>query len=250
MESAHEERLMNIDQHPSTEIKLRREILLLRIEALTEFPLMILSIVMIPLLVGPFFWDMSAKSEQVFLALNAFIWALFAVDMVVKVLVSTKKIRYVRSHWLEILAVLVPWFRPLRVVRVIIFAVRSYRGLTRIGKPDFLLIYAIALVVVSATLVTTLEQHQSSPLATFDNSLWWAIVTITTVGYGDMVPVTNAGRAIAFVVMLGGIGIFGAITANLASMFSRSDSLDTDLLVELKAEIQSLRQEVASINRA
>ena len=75
-------------------------------------------------------------------------------------------------------------------------------------------------------------------------------MTITTVGYGDMVPVTNAGRAIAFVVMLGGIGIFGAITANLASMFSRSDSLDTDLLVELKAEIQSLRQEVASINRA
>ena len=70
MESAHEERLMNIDQHPSTEIKLRREILLLRIEALTEFPLMILSIVMIPLLVGPFFWDMSAKSEQVFLALD------------------------------------------------------------------------------------------------------------------------------------------------------------------------------------
>ena len=61
---------MNIDQHPSTEIKLRREILLLRIEALTEFPLMILSIVMIPLRVGPFFWDMSAKSEQVFLALD------------------------------------------------------------------------------------------------------------------------------------------------------------------------------------
>ncbi len=143
---------------------------------------------------------------------------------------------------------IIPWFRPLRLVRLLVFALKSYKGITRVGKPDFLLVYAVGLVMISSTLVTTLEQGHNTPLASFSESLWWSTVTITTVGYGDMVPTTQIGRIVAVILMLGGIGIFGAITANLASWFSNSDNPNTELIAELTEEIQELKLAMKGFN--
>ena len=189
-------------------IQIKNDELLDKIEKITEIPLMVLSLFMIPLLIGPFLWDMSEKEENVFLLLDIIIWLAFAIDMIVKVIISTNKIGYLKSHWLEVIAVIIPWFRPLRLVRLLVFALKSYKGITRVGKPDFLLVYAVGLVMISSTLVTTLEQGHNTPLASFSESLWWSTVTITTVGYGDMVPTTQIGRIVAVILMLGGIGIF------------------------------------------
>ena len=222
----------------------RRDVLLKKLERATEIPLMLLSLLMIPLLVGPFLWHMSDGEETTFFIIDIFIWLLFAVDMGVKVTISTNRVGYLKSHWLELIAVVVPWFRPLRVVRLIAFAVKGYKGITRAGKPDFLLVYAVGLVMIASTLVTTFEQGQSSVLESYSESLWWSIVTITTVGYGDMVPASQIGRIVAVFLMLGGIGIFGAITANLASMFSTSEDPNTELIEDLAREIKELRSEI------
>jgi len=220
-----------------------RDKLLERLENITEIPLMLLSLIMIPLLVGPFLWDMTEKEENLFFILDVLIWLIFAIDMFAKLAISTSKVSYLKSHWLEVVAVVIPWFRPLRIVRLIAFALKSYKGITRAGKPDFLLVYAVGLVMISATLVTTLEQGRSTPLESFSESLWWSLVTITTVGYGDMVPTSQAGRIVAVILMLGGIGIFGAITANLASWFSTSENPNTELISDLTEEIRELKNE-------
>ena len=68
----------------------RREALLARIDRLTELPLLVLAFVMIPLLLGPILWDLSSTEEATFLALEAFIWAIFAVDLGVKVVIAPK----------------------------------------------------------------------------------------------------------------------------------------------------------------
>ena len=81
----------------------------------------------------------------------------------------------------------------------------------------------------------------------FADALWWAVVTITTVGYGDMVPVSLAGRAVAFILMLGGIAFFSGVTANLASLLVKSHDTEKKAVSQLVKEVEGLRQEIAKM---
>ena len=230
------------------ELRNSRELLLDKIERITEIPLMILSLVMIPLLLGPVLWDMAENEERFFFLADILIWTLFAVDMLVKIVLSTNRINYLKVNWFELIVVGLPWFRPFRIVRLIAFAAKSYKGTTRAGKPDFLLVYAVALIVVGATIVTTFEQGYGSSLESFSQALWWSLVTTTTIGYayGDTLPMSIAGRGMAVILMLGGLGIFGAITANLAAVFSNAGDPNTKALAEIQQELRELQSEISS----
>ena len=230
------------------ELRNSRELLLDKIERITEIPLMILSLVMIPLLLGPVLWDMAENEERFFFLADILIWTLFAVDMLVKIVLSTNRINYLKVNWFELIVVGLPWFRPFRIVRLIAFAAKSYKGTTRAGKPDFLLVYAVGLIVVGATIVTTFEQGYGSSRESFSQSLWWSLVTTTTIGYayGDTLPMSIAGRGMAVILMLGGLGIFGAITANLAAVFSNAGDPNTKALAEIQQELRKLQSEISS----
>ena len=223
-----------------------REAMLLRIERLTELPLLLLSFVMIPVLLGPMLWELSETEDVVFHTLNAYIWALFAVDLAAKLAVAPNRFAYARRHWLEVLVVLVPFIRPLRLIRLFIFGSRAFSRSRRLVHVDFLLVYAIGLVIVSATIVTSVEQGHDS-IVSFPDALWWSVVTVTTVGYGDMSPVTVAGRAIAVVLMLGGIGLFGGLTANLASAIVRSENDVENDVKSVLAELRALRGQIGGL---
>jgi len=225
-----------------------REALLHRIERITELPLLILAFVMIPLLVGPFLWHLKPEEEAVFTALDTFIWAIFAIDLVIKFVVAPHRFGYLKRHWLEVLVVVVPFFRPLRLVRVLLFGSRAWVGTKRLVNIDFLLVYGIGLVIIAATVVASVEGGENASIHSFADALWWAVVTITTVGYGDMVPVTTAGRAVAFVLMLGGIAFFSGVTANLASFLVKGGAeSDKKVMVKLTNEVEGLRQEIAKL---
>ena len=223
-----------------------REAELDRLVRITEIPLILLSFAMIPLLIGPLLWEMSETQEIVFLALDGIIWLVFAVDLAVKFTVAPRKLAFLRSHWATVLIVLLPFARPLRLVRLVLFAARMARGIGRLMNMDFLLVYAVGLIIISATVATSAEQGQGT-IETFPDALWWSIVTATTVGYGDISPVTPLGRAVAVVLMLGGIGLFGALTANLASVLVRSEDTVEKNVSELLAEV---REVSAQLNAA
>lgn len=207
---------------------------------------------MIPLIVGPFLWDLTTGEIALFSTLNFLIWVAFAVDFGIKLVVSPRPDRYIRAHWLDALIVAVPFFRPLRIVRLILYGSRAFRGTRRLTENDFILSYGFGAVVIATTLVTTFERNQNSELSDFPEALWWAVVTVTTVGYGDITPVTLGGRIVAGILMVIGIGLFSAITANVASRFVARDTTDEikeevadiNLLVE---EIRALRAEVRTL---
>ena len=223
-----------------------REAMLLRVERLTELPLLLLSFAMIPLLLGPLMWELSDYDETLFFTLDVFIWALFTADLLVKLAVAPNGFVYARRHWLEVLIVLIPFFRPLRILRLFLFGARAFGGARRLVNVDFLLVYAIGMVIVAATVVTSVE-HGHDSITTFPDALWWSFVTVTTVGYGDLSPVTPMGRAVAVVLMLVGIGLFGGLTANLASAIMKSEENVEENIETLLEEVRALRAQVGGL---
>ena len=150
-------------------------------------------------------------------------WLAFVVDLLFNVAKAENKIVYLKSHPLEILAVALPMFRPLRLLRFIsvgslilarINIARSIGITLKVAVVSFFLTY------MAAVQITVVERVQESGnIKTFGDGLWWAITTVTTVGYGDRFPVTTEGRVLAFGLMIVGISLIGVITATVAAWF-------------------------------
>jgi voltage-gated potassium channel len=108
------------------------------------------------------------------------------------------------------------------------------------------LVAALFVLVVASVLVLQFEGRSSDAnIRTGGDALWWAVVTITTVGYGDSYPVTTLGRITAFLVMLAGVGIIGALASILASVLVPAPSDDDGAAPG--AELEAIRSELAGI---
>ena len=101
---------------------------------------------------------------------------------------------------------------------------------------------AVLLVYVASLAILETERLQpGSKITTFGDAIWWAVTTVTTVGYGDLSPVTGVGRVIAVLLMVGGISLVGVITATLASwIIQRVAEEDSASQAATAAEIQAL----------
>ena len=102
---------------------------------------------------------------------------------------------------------------------------------------------ALLLIVVSSIAILNVENDPASNIRTAEDAVWWACTTITTVGYGDKFPVTSEGRAIAVVLMVVGVGLFGTFSGFVAAWFlapAKAEQGKSEL-AELRAEIEGLR---------
>lgn len=119
------------------------------------------------------------------------------------------------------LLVLVPVFRPLRVLRVLSALRLVQRVMTRrlVGRTSvYVAATALICILLGAVAILDVERgHPDANITSFGDAIWWAVVTSATVGYGDFYPVTVAGRLIAVALMIVGIALLGAITAGVAS---------------------------------
>ena len=220
----------------------RRLALLAKIERATEVPLMILSAAMIPLIARIFVWESGPLSDSTAFTLYGAIWAIFVLELAARVVVAPQSTRYLRQNWFDAAAALIPVARPLRIPLILLIGSHAYGRRIRFAHVDFLAGYAVGLVLLVATIVTSVEQGRDSPIASFGDALWWSVATVTTVGYGDVVPITTAGRACAYVLMLGGIGLFAALTANLASLLTRREEPEQPDTAALSREVRELRE--------
>ena len=145
------------------------------------------------------------------------VWLAFAVDYVVRLYLSPDRGDFVRNHKLDLLMVLLPF---LRMVRVVLILRKSVSRISTEQIASSLLLLAAGLVSLGALTEWRLEyQAPDATITTIGRSFWWAMVTTTTVGYGDEFPVTPAGRVVAVGVMLVGIGLIGTVSATVASWF-------------------------------
>lgn len=187
------------------------------------------------------------------------IWGIFVVDFIVNLVLAERKVRWFFTHFHEFLIVALPALRPLRLLRLVTLLAILQRGAGRALRGR-VVIYAVGasviLVFVAALAELDVERHAvGSHIHNFGDALWWACVTITSVGYGDIAPVTLIGRFVAVGVMIAGIALLGTVTATLASFFidrvadtSKEESDETQAaLASLTAEITALRDELRRV---
>jgi voltage-gated potassium channel len=156
------------------------------------------------------------------LGLMVLIWLAFIADFIYKLSITTSgRWRYIVSHPLDSLAVVFPFLRPVAQLTHITWIPFFQR---RAGSAQRLriLIVATAFVIVfvysiSLAVFNVERNARGANIETFGDSIWWACVTLFTVGYGDYYPVTVLGRIFAVLLMVGGLAIIGVATAVVGS---------------------------------
>jgi voltage-gated potassium channel len=173
--------------------------------------------------------DMSPELENALHWADVVIWLVFVVEYMIRLTLVQERWRFVRTHIPDLIVVLVP---PLRGVRVLV-ALRLLRLLglvsvaSRLSRQSLQVrtgtyTALLALGVLFAGALTVLEVEREDPdanIVSYGDALWWALTTMTTVGYGDRFPVTAEGRFMAAALMLSGIAVLGVLTASIAAWF-------------------------------
>jgi len=160
------------------------------------------------------------------------IWAVFALELVVNLTLVRNKMRYLRENWLSVVIVLLafPWIdwgsdwaviiRSLRLLLFLRFFTAFFKGVSTVLNRNRFgqILLAFAFIIVGAGAVFSYIEERP-----FIDGAWYAIVTITTVGYGDVVPSTENGRIFGAVLILFGVLFFSLVSANIAAFLIGSD---------------------------
>lgn len=153
-------------------------------------------------------------------------WVVFIADIVVRVVLTPHGGRwaFLWTHPVDVLSAIVPVFRAFRVLallRQVPYLQRRSGNAVRANIVIYAASYAVVFVYFIA--LATLQAERNAPgasITTFGDAIWWAIVTVATVGYGDTYPITAEGRFYAVFLMAGGIAIVGTASATIISLIN------------------------------
>jgi voltage-gated potassium channel len=189
--------------------------------------------VIIALLISTFMISRNSEVHRLLDDIDHGVCVIFFIDFLHRFFTAGNKREYMKWGWIDLISS-IPMtylavgrvFRVLQLIRVV-RAVRSVRIMAHYFVKNRIrstfasaAIFAFLMIVFCAIAMLRVEQDApGSKIKTAEDALWWAYVTITTVGYGDVVPVTREGRVIAAVLMTVGVGLFGTFTAYVASWF-------------------------------
>lgn len=203
-----------------------------RFSAIVELPLTILAVLWLPILVIPYVVHLAPDVSETFSAIDYMVWAAFAIEYGVKIYLAPSRKHFFTHHLVDLAVIVLPLLRPLRLLRllrlvnlarvgvILVEALRRCRDIFTHRGLHFVLLAVMVVIFACSGVVYSFEAHaKGSNIRSFGDALWWAVVTVTTVGYGDKVPVTAGGRGVAVVLMVVGIGLIGTLTATVASYF-------------------------------
>ena len=208
----------------------------LAIERLLDWPMMVLALLFLVALVAEIEPSVPPLWSRIAAIVDWSIWGIFAAEYIFLLVLATDRRHYVRTHLLQLVSVVVPAFRILRLTRFLSFfragssisiALRQWaemRHLAHRRGAAFAGAGVVIVLLVGAYVMYLVEGPANQRFASYGLSLWWALVTVTTVGYGDASPVSLWGRVIAGIFMVVGIGVFGIVSATIAAHFIHQDS--------------------------
>ena len=178
-----------------------------------------------------FVTNVSSSQQSILDGVQWVSWNAFAADLILGIFNAPNRIQYLKRHPLEILAVILPFLRPLRLLRFISFGTLVFEKVN-LGKSIAIsfkvIVTALFLTYLAGIEITMAERGEpGATIQSVGDGLWWAITTLTTVGYGDIYPTTTQGRFIAVGLMVSGICVLGVISATVAAWFVKMTQDDS-----------------------
>lgn len=200
------------------------------------------------------FMDVIDLDNPPYNIIDLMIWIVFIVDYLWRFFSSKEEFRFIIDNVFDLLAILplnaiFTVFRLSRILRLakltkLVKLTRLLRIIGLSGKLErkasrllrtngllYILYVNVFIVLVGSSILSVVEEKS------FSDSLWWAIVTVTTVGYGDIVPSSIFGRWLAIILMLVGIGTIGMLTSALTNFFVKENSNEESKLDQLQNEL-------------
>jgi len=249
-----------------------RHELLRRLEDWLETPMLVLAFVWLALLVVELVWGESLLFEVI----GTIIWVIFILDFVVEFVLAPSKGDYLKRNWLTALSLLVPALRlfrmfrvfrllrvaragrGLRLVRVVSSLNRSMKALgASLSRRGFGYVLALTILVTfaGAAGMYTFENDAPGGLNSYGEALWWTAMLMTTMG-SQYWPQTAEGRVLCVFLALYAFGVFGYVTATLATFFVGRDAENADAelagatqLAALREEMLALRDEIRALSQ-
>ncbi|BBP43431.1 potassium channel family protein [Thiosulfativibrio zosterae] len=186
--------------------------------------------------------------------LSLAVWWIFFAEFVVSLSLVDQKVRYIRHNWLNLVIIFLafPWmewggdwaviFRALRLilfVRVLVTVIEDVVAILRRNSFGRVLAAAVVFVVISAAIFSAIEDKP------FTSGLWYALVTITTVGYGDVVPLTDNGRFYGAFLIIFGVVLFSLLTANISAFLvgAEQKKMESEILKYVQLTEQRMAEQ-------
>jgi len=231
-----------------TETKLQRW------ERHAEWPLAVAAVLFLVLFSRQVLAQPQGREAHIVWVVDWVIWGLFVVDYVVRICLADNRWHWFLRHLLDFAIVTLPLLRPLRLLRmlVLIEALQKAIGDAFRGRIVVYTVSGVLLLIYSASLAVFDKERylHGATINSFGKALWWSITTVTTVGYGDVYPVTNTGRIIAVLLMIGGISLVGVVTAALASwIIDRVTEEESVIQAATVANVEELRNEIRALGK-
>jgi len=194
------------------------------------------------------------RDAHVLWLISWIVWGLFILDYVVRLYLASNRWHWLLRHLLDFAIVALPLVRPLRLLRLLVLIEVLQRAIGEAFRGR-IVVYTVSgvLLLIYTSSLAVFDKERFLPGATinsFGKALWWSITTVTTVGYGDVYPITNTGRIIAVLLMIGGISLVGVVTAALASwIIERVAEEETVSQTATAAHIEEIRGEIRELSQ-
>lgn len=202
---------------------------------------LVLSIYVLGALVIGTTFKLPEETSRLLNYIDIVICIFFLIEFCIRFHLAENKLKFMRWGWIDLISS-IPMINALRFGRLfrlirLLRILRAFRSTKQFisyvfkdkaqGSFTSATIFAILLIIFSSIAILQVETAPTSNIQTAEDAIWWAFVTITTVGYGDYYPVTTEGRFIALFLMTAGVGLFGTFTAYIASIFVADDKGNT-----------------------
>ena len=222
-----------------------------------QFVILVLSLLLLAALAAELILPVPKEVSRLIGFIDTAVCVVFLADFIDRFRRAPSKAAFMKWGWIDLLASVpaiqsLRWGRVFRILRIVrlLLAVKSFRRLlgqlfTSKAHAGFASVFAFGFVIISCSSIAILLCESSrGNIRTAGDALWWCLVTITTVGYGDFYPVTTGGRIVAVLTMVSGVGIFGALSGVIASVLLGSMKKEED---EILLEVRALKAEVAQL---
>jgi voltage-gated potassium channel len=198
---------------------------------------LILSFLSLIVISSLLFVPLDHASRTMLITLDTIICALFLFQLSLDLFRSKHRLQYLKEHWIDFVAS-IPIIEPIRYARIfhilrifrllrssqsVLKQIQSNRKEATIAS---ILVLMVTLISLGSVFMLVFEgQNPNANIQTAGDAIWWAFVTISTVGYGDHYPITVAGKVLAVFIIISGVGIFGMISGLITSIITEPEKV-------------------------